>query len=78
MKSLSTKIALFRPKYIAFRSTVRLATLGLTALLLTLPACSWGPIQALTSLSPAVQADTLGYNDAVGGASDRILLSNIT
>lgn len=61
----------------AARHGVRFATLGLAALPLTIPACSWGPIEAVTSLSPAVQAGTLGYNDAVGAASDRILLTNI-
>jgi len=77
MGSLPLKSTLHRPKFIAVRLAVSLITLGLTALPLTLPGCSWGPIQAVTSLSPAVQADTLGYNDAVGAASDRILLSNI-
>jgi hypothetical protein len=69
--------ALHDLKSVAVRPTVSLITLGLMALPLTLPGCSWAPIQAVTSLSPAVQADTLGYNDAVGSASDRILLSNI-
>ena len=77
MASTYTKDAPIRSKYLGARSAARFATFGLTALPLTLSACSWGPIQALTSLSPAVQADTLAYNDAVGGASDRILLSNI-
>ena len=71
MASTYTKDAPIRSKYLGARSAARFATFGLTALPLTLSACSWGPIQALTSLSPAVQADTLAYNDAVGGASDQ-------
>jgi hypothetical protein len=42
-----------------------------------LAACSWEPFEALSSLSPAVGAGTLGYSDAVGDAADRILLTNI-
>jgi len=35
------------------------------------------PLEPLTSLSPAVRADTVGYNNATGDASDRILLTNV-
>jgi hypothetical protein len=77
MASALLRVAPYHPKYGGVLSVIKFASLGLTALALTLSACSWGPIEAVTSLSPAVQADTLGYNDAVGAASDRILLSNI-
>jgi hypothetical protein len=59
----------------AFRSVLRLISAG--TVFFGLPACSWRPIEALTSLSPAVGAGTLGYNDAVGDAADQILLTNI-
>ena len=59
----------------AFSSVPKLIFLGL--ILFGIEACSWRPIEALTSLSPAVGAGTLGYNDAVGDAADRILLTNI-
>jgi len=42
-----------------------------------LSSCSFGPIASTTSLSPAVEAGTTNYNDAVGDASDQILLTNI-
>jgi len=42
-----------------------------------LAGCSWAPLKYGTSLSPAVQADTVAYNDAVGDAADQILLTNI-
>jgi hypothetical protein len=44
---------------------------------LNLAACSLWPLQQVTSLSPAVRADTVGYNNAAGDASDRILLTNV-
>lgn len=60
------------------RAARRFAALAGAALASTgLAGCSWGPFESLSSLSPAVRADTLGYNDAVGDASDRILLSNV-
>ena len=33
--------------------------------------CSWTPIKELTSLSLAVEASAVGYNDAVGNAADQ-------
>jgi len=44
---------------------------------LGLSGCSWAPIKNVTSLSPAIQADTLGYNEAIGDSADQILLGNI-
>jgi hypothetical protein len=39
--------------------------------------CSLPPIENATSLSPAVKADTLGYNNAIGEVADQILLTNV-
>ena len=51
-------------------------TLAIAALM-SLGGCSWGPISATSSLSPAVGASSVAYSDAVGDAADRILISNI-
>jgi hypothetical protein len=56
------------------RLSAQLTWAGLVVSLLT--SCS-SAFRSTTSLSPVVQTDTLGYNDAVGDASDAILLSNI-
>jgi hypothetical protein len=39
--------------------------------------CSWEPIKDLTSLSPAVQASSVGYNEAAGYAAEQILVTDI-
>jgi hypothetical protein len=42
-----------------------------------LSSCSVWPLKQASSLSPAIKADAIDYNDAVGDAADRILLTNI-
>ena len=53
----------------------KLAIAGLAAV--SLAACSFWPLEQVTSLSPAVGADMVGYNRATGDASDPILLANV-
>lgn len=50
---------------------------GLALLSGGLSGCASVPVQSVTSLSPAIQAGTVGYNNAVGTAADQILLTNI-
>jgi hypothetical protein len=59
------------------RMVPSIALTGFLCLTLTAAGCTWGPIRNVTSLSPAIKADSIDYNDAVGDAADRILLTNI-
>jgi hypothetical protein len=59
------------------RGILFVALPGVLLLSLCVGGCAWGPIKHVTSLSPAIKADTIDYNDAVGDAADRILLTNI-
>lgn len=62
-------------KHPAIRIGRTLPVFGLTSLILC--ACSWNPINNISSLSPAVREGALGYNGAVGDAADQILVANI-